>query len=381
MSAHTTVGIDGLILQMQIAMATKSTLGILGNPGTGKTQIHKQLGLQWLRKHGAPESNYIYVNAATKTAEFFGMSVPIVQNGTCDFFVAEWFKKLSSNGPAIVFFDELDKLSYRDQTPFLQVLSPERGVDSVKLPDNVHVAFAGNFRTNGNGVQGVSNIVCNRGRLVHFEPEPERVIEYFVGKGLHAWVIAHLVNNPHQINKFDPASDRNCTSRQWEGVSHDLSALFDIVQAPTSKQVVQTVAARLPDAVAQEFAIMTEIQSQLISFKHIMSDPKGAPMPQSQDRGVQWLQVSSVATRCASMKMDEQFEGMSRTKCRVAAFHYIQRFAPEFLQAALPQLLMVAVDDPSYTPGQQSIPLALHKEGNTDLLDKIDANRRLITEE
>jgi hypothetical protein len=42
---------------------------------------------------------------------------------------------------------------------------------------------------------------------------------------------------------------------------------------------------------------------------------------------------------------------------------------------------MVAVDDPSYTPGQQSVPLALHKEGNTDLLDKIDANRRLITEE
>jgi hypothetical protein len=218
MSAHTTVGIDGLILQMQIAMATKSTLGILDNPGTGKTQIHKQLGLQWLRKHGAPESNYIYVNAATKTAEFFGMSVPIVQNGTCDFFVAEWFRRINDLGPAIICYDEFDKLGFRDQTPFLQAIT-ERAVDNVRLHDNVIQTVLGNFRTNGNGSQGVSNIVTNRCRTVHFRPEDNRVHAYLVAIGCHPWVTSFLLGNPNRTNDFRPDRERNCTSRQWEGVS------------------------------------------------------------------------------------------------------------------------------------------------------------------
>lgn len=386
MSTHNTVGIDSLLLQLEITRATGATLGILGDPGTGKTQIHRQHGLQWLRKQHAPESNYIYINAANKSAEFCGMSVPLVASGTCDFLVAEWFRRLIDVGPAMIFVDELDKLTARDQSPWLQLLA-EKAIDNVRLPGHVHVDFAGNFRSNGNGSQGVTNIVHNRVRQVRFAPEPERVIGYFNAIKAHPWVISFLAQRTDLINPgFVATQERNCSSRQWEGVSKDLYALHDVLRNPTAMQVVQTVATRIPDHIAQEFAIMTEHQSLLVPFEEVMADPRGCKMPDSGDRGVMWLQIHTIVSRAAGMRKAEKHQSaagpMGRNKCRVAAYRYAERFPPEFLQAVLPAILSPAIDDPDYTPGEQVVPIELHREGGSrEVIERMQANRRIVNDE
>ena len=379
-AVHNAVGIEDLYVQMKVSDATKSTLCVLGDPGTGKTSIRRQTALEWLRRQGAPETNYIYVNAATKTAEFFGMSVPIIANNSCDFFVAEWFRRINDLGPAIICYDEFDKLGFRDQTPFLQAIT-ERAVDNVRLHDNVVQTVLGNFRTNGNGSQGVSNIVTNRCRTVHFRPEDHRVHAYLVAIGCHPWVTSFLLGNPNRTNDFRPDRERNCTSRQWEGVSKDLYALQEMFPEPSSKHVVQTVASRVPDDVAQEFAIMTELQQVLVPFDVVMADPLNAPMPKSEDRGVHWLQVNTIASRAAGMKLKEKRNGMSRTACKTAAYQYAERFAPEFLNAIIPMITMPAIDDPVHGGKDvQMVPPQLHGDSAKILLDKLSQNRRIVEE-
>ena len=377
-STHTlnSVGIDDLMLQMQIAQATLATLYILGDPGTGKTSIDRQVAVQRLRKHGA-EANYVYVNGSTKTAEFFGMSVPLVKNGSCDFYIAEWFRKLANMKHAHLCVDEFDKLSFRDQAPFLQLAS-ERGIDGTRLGDGVTLSFLGNFRTNGNGSNGFSNIATNKGSVVHFMPEPQRVWQYLVANGCHPWVTSYLLENPHRTNSFNPQSERNCTSRQWEWVSRNLQALLEINPNPSARHVVQTVATRVPDDVAQEFTIMTELQQQLVPAHEVFADPKRCRMPKSDDRGVHWLQVNTIASRAAGMKMNEKFNGMTRTQCKVAAFQYAERFAPEYLNAILPMVCMLPIDDPNYRADATSIPGALNT--NKILIEKIRENARIIEE-
>ena len=370
------VGVDDLMLQMQIAQATLATLYILADPGTGKTSIDRQVAVQRLRKHGA-EANYVYVNGSTKTAEFFGMSVPLVKNGSCDFYIAEWFRKLANMKHAHLCVDEFDKLSFRDQAPFLQLAS-ERGIDGTRLGDGVTMSFLGNFRTNGNGSNGFSNIATNKGSVVHFRPEPHRVHQYLVAVGAHPWVTSYLLENPHRTNAFNPLNERNCTSRQWEWVSRNLSALMEISPNPSARHVVQTVATRVPDDVAQEFTIMTELQQQIVPTHEVFADPKGCRKPNTEDRGVHWLQVNTIASRAAGMKMNEKFNGLTRTQCKVAAFLYAERFAPEFLNAILPMIQSLPIDDPNYSPDKQAIPSQLMS--HDILANKLRENARLIEE-
>jgi len=385
MNTLNTVGIADLYLQMKIADATRTTLCVMSDPGMGKTQIRRQTALEYLRSVGAPECNYIYFNAGTKTAEFFGMSVPLVKNGTCDFITAEWVRKLAKAGPCVVCFDEFDKTpSYRDQMPYLQWLT-EGGVDNIRL-DNCLTTVMGNFRTNGGGSAGISPIVMNRVRQVHYRPEDSAVLQYGVASGWHEWVTGYLMQNPSATNDYRADRPRNCSSRQWEGVSNDIKALFKVMPNATAREVVQTVATRVPDERAQEFGMFLQYSKDIVPFDVIVADPEGAPMPASEDRGVHWMQVNTAVSRAAGMRLKDKFNGMNRSQCITAAYRYVKRFAPEFLLATHRLMLTPAIDSKDYAPGATIFPSGtqLDASGNRvgdGMLDELVRAQRILTEE
>lgn len=376
---YNVVSIAALARQLPISFKTNHTTVLSGPPGSGKTNVCRQIARDYLRSvYGVdPDQHFFYYNGATKTMEWSGGIMMPDGEGGCDQMIPGWFKRIPDK--AIVLIDELDKLSLRDQMPLLQILH-EKSIDNVKLGSKVHFIVCVNRLTDRGGSSGLNPLLGNRCRNLAFTPKPDEVLMYFAQTGVHHMVYNYLQQNPNRINAYDTGTvdGRNCTSRSWEQASDALKCLGD--GAPTF-DVLCTVAASVPDSDAQNFQLFNELGSELTSFADVMANPKKAKVPDKSNRGLQYLQVNMIASQAAGMKTGDKYQipgtqtFMTRGQCKEAAYWYAKRFPVEFLQAVVPLILLPAVD--AQQKGGPAIPAGLGGDAAAELL-KMHADKRAI---
>lgn len=373
---YNTVSITGMTRQLHISFKTGATSVVTGAPGSGKTQITAQIARNYLRTLGVdPEQHYFYYNTSTKTVEWAGgIMMPDGKRG-CDQMIPSWIKRIPAK--SVIVLDEFDKLSQRDQLPFLQLLH-EKSIDDYRLPKEVHVIVLANRLIDRGASSGLSTLIGNRCRTVAFAPSPGEVLEHFMRTGMHPMVYTYLDKNPNRINAYDAATPdgRNCTSRSWEAASDALKALGE---GANTADVLCTVACSVPDSDAQAFQMYNEIGAGLISVDLIYKDPHKAPVP-SKDKALQYLQLNAVAIHAASLKSDEKYKGMTRGQCKEAVYWYAKRFPTEYLWSVIPMILSPATD--SQVQGNAQIPKGLAgTDAAAELLSQYRKKRALLSDE
>ncbi len=373
---YNTVNIAGLTKQVLISFATGATTVVTGAPGTGKTKITAQISKNYLRTLGVdPAKHYFYYNTSTKTVEWAGgIMMPDGKRG-CDQMIPGWIKRVPNN--SVIVLDEFDKLSQRDQLPFLQLIH-EKSVDDYHLPENVHILVLANRLIDRGASSGLSTLIGNRARTLAFSPRPEEVLEHYARIGIHRMVYTYLQANPNRINAYDPATTdgRNCTSRSWEASSDALKILGD---GSATSDVLCTVACSVPDHDAQAFQMYNELGSKLIPLEVIFKDPHKCPVPDKDDKALQYLQLNAVALHASSMKTTDTYLGMSRGKCKEQVYWYAKRFPAEFLWAVVPLIMSQAVDSPNN--GGHSIPSGLIDGARKEVLRMYKEKRAILNDE
>lgn len=376
-SLYNNVNIAGLLKQLLISFNTGATTVVTGAPGCGKTQITAQIARNYLQQQGVnPADHYFYYNTSTKTVEWAGgIMMPDGKRG-CDQMIPGWIKRIPET--SVLVLDEFDKLSQRDQLPFLQLLH-EKSIDDFHLPKNVHIVVLANRLIDRGASSGLSTLIGNRCRTISFAPKSEEVLEHFMRSGIHPMVYTYLDKNPNRINAYDPntVDGRNCTSRSWEAASASLRALGE---RASTLDVLCTVACSVPDSDAQAFQMYNELGEQLVSIDLIYKDPHKAPIPSGDNKALQYLQLNTVAVHAASMKSGEKYLGMTRGKCKEQVYWYAKRFPAEYLWSVIPMILSAASDSP--TQGGAQIPTSL---GGTDaaaeLLSQYRKKRAILNDE
>ena len=376
MSLFNTVSVAGLARQINISFKTNATTVVTGAPGSGKTKITAQIARNWLRQQGAdPDKNYFYYNTSTKTVEWAGgIMMPDGKRG-CDQMIPSWIKRVPHT--SVIIFDEFDKLSQRDQLPFLQLLH-EKAIDDYVLPKNVHIVVLANRLIDRGASSGLSTLIGNRCRTIAFAPTAQEVLDHYSRTGIHNMVYTYLHSNPNRINAYDPATvdGRNCTSRSWEAASDALKALGD---GAATADVLCTVACSVPDSDAQAFQMYNELGTKLIPLEVIFKDPHKCPVPDGKDKGLQYLQLNSAALHAASMKSDEKYLGMSRGKCKEQVYWYAKRFPAEFLWSVVPLIMSPPADTQSV--GGPSIPAGLGADACQEIMRLYKEKRAILNDE
>lgn len=152
-------------------MITKSTLSKLiemnipvlltGHPGVGKTYTIHQIG---------QELGYTVITVITSLhdpTDFGGM--PVISDDGVRFVPPRWAVEMATDGPTILFFDEIDKAAPAVQAAALRIVQ-ERVVGDIALGDQVRIVAASNPPQYG-GWSLIGPLV-NRFCLINWAPTP-----------------------------------------------------------------------------------------------------------------------------------------------------------------------------------------------------------------
>lgn len=189
---------------------------ISGAPGIGKSEIIYQVAKKLdmsvyeirLYEQGDAAVGYPKVSSITSFTKPF------------------WFKEIEERRPDIVLFDDFHLVDSSIQK-FLYRMLTSRRIHNYGLSYNPKIIFAGNFNLDSAGACEVQSPVMSRFDIaIHFEPEPERFINWGFESGrIDERVLAFIKANPDLLYTPDPPTTKMYPCpRAWEKLSKVLKA-------------------------------------------------------------------------------------------------------------------------------------------------------------
>jgi len=273
-------------------------LGILGDPGIGKSQIVAQAA----SRYGLP---LVIMNLVTSdSTDFSGLPFLLtLPDGTK---VVDWVKQrmFLQAEPYILFLDEL----FQAQVATMNAAAPiilEKRVGDIYLPAGSRVIFASNKASNKAGTNRVPSHVPNRATMVELEVSNDDWLLHAIMSGMPEVLPAFMMMRPELLHPpFNPSELVNATPRQWFGVGNMINAgLPDAIK-------FDCIAGCVGGGPAAEFVGFEKIMGQVPTREQILMDPERAPVP--EDPSARYAVTGMLVQNTTSNNFDGVIKYMAR---------------------------------------------------------------------
>ena len=247
------------------------SVGILGMPGQGKSEIVKQVALNANKPMLCPHNLVLMDSSDLKGIPHFNKAThsdePVSMCWVQD---KMWLQYVHS--PLTCFLDELPNAQTMTIAAAASVILEKR-LDTLHFHKDTWVVWAGNRTTDKAASNRVPTHVLNRSYLYELQNTVEDWSTYELNQPT---LTDHLTvrfgrMKGDEVFSFDPARLINPTPRAWSTVARKLALKPDTPFA--------TIAGRLGPAWANELMQFRTLAPQLPSREQIMLDPLHAPVP------------------------------------------------------------------------------------------------------
>jgi len=259
------------------------TVVLKGEPGIGKTTVHKEL-----KTMNGDKYDYIYVDSPTKEMMDIAGSIPNHDSRSLEYYVSELFK-MDSPKPKLIMLDEFMKTPKLMQVLFTRLML-ERTVGDRELPEGSIVFATSNHSSDGVG----DNMLEHAGnRVMIVNVEKPRAVAWNLwasAKGISRSIRAWVAMNPNCLASYlDGGQDDNPyifkpNRKMLSFVSPRSLAQVDIVVKNSDKLSSKVVKAGLAGtcgmAFANSFDAFLKMEKELVAVSSILKDPDNIQLPE-----------------------------------------------------------------------------------------------------
>lgn len=266
------VGPKQLVSALKRALPTGVVPYLSGSPGTGKSDIIKNLAKEYNLK-------LIDVRASQLTPSDL-LGLPMREGNKAIFAPYTSFPIEGDEIPEgyngwLLFFDELSSAAKMVQAAIYRVLL-DREVGSHKLHSACAVVGAGNLASDKAVVVQMSTAL--QSRMVHYEIKVNTKdwIDWGYRNGIDSRILGYIQYKPSALHDFRPDHQDKTFAcpRTWSFVSR-------LIKESKSLDDVDliNIAGAITEGAAVEFKTFCDIESQVPSIEKILSDPEGTDVP------------------------------------------------------------------------------------------------------
>lgn len=325
-SAHYTLTPKQMALALARCIRAKQPAFLHGSPGIGKSMIVRQVAdALYAAEYGMTvDGNGRLRNAAgqfTAHRPWFVdirmvlldpvdlRGLPTVNgDGRAHWAIPDF---LPRDGNGVVFLDEFNRASTMVQNSGFQLIL-DRRLGEYVLPDGRAIVAAGNYESDGGGVQRMSSALVNRFVHLHMTVDINDWCTWAASAGVDPLVIAFLRYRPELLHQFSRTEHAFPTPRSWVYVSTLLA------QQPEDEILLAMVAGAVGDGAAIELLAFRQLWLSLPSVDAILLDPDHAPVP--TEVAVQYAVASALAIRATVPNLGRVLRYLSRLPAEYAVF-------------------------------------------------------------
>jgi len=298
---------------------------VLGSPGSGKSDIIRQVTggstllkyFQSLYKGPKPLKKVRLVDERVSTMDLTDWrGVPdIDRERQRTVWYAPDFLPMESDGPTVVFFDEITQCPANTQAPLLQILL-DRAMGTVwKAPAHTRFIAAGNLMDDGAYANKLGSALRDRLVALYLEPDVDDWCRWAYANGIEPSVIAFIRFRPELFYKFDKNVWASPTARGWEMVSR-------IVQNATSRGRSRDalIEGKVGHGVMMEFTAFEPMFNTLPNIDAVLLNPDVATLPPADKPELAYAMANALSRKATVSNLDRVITYLNRMREEYAVF-------------------------------------------------------------
>lgn len=260
--------------------ASGLNIGLLGQPGVGKTEFVREWAKTLkasdirpdLAEPGDDEKPVRFISVATTTKESVDVSgLMLIENGVTKWAPPEWVPR--DNEAAIVFLDEFPQSELPTQLAFQKLI--DRDLDGANVSKRALFIVAGNRAADNAGVNEMPSHIRNRFAWFDIETDVDAWRQWASSNGVLKIVIDFILLRPKMLNTFNPKCKDNAYA-----TPRSITRLSDVLKRIKNQMHWMTLAAAIcGPAWAAEFEQFRKLQSDLPSVDDVLKSPDTFSMP------------------------------------------------------------------------------------------------------
>lgn len=293
------MNLNTLVELLPSLAAAGQNIGLLGQPGVGKTEFvrawAKTLKASDIRpdlaEPGDDQKPVRFVSIACTTKESVDVSgLMQIEGGVTRWAPPEWVPR--DNEACIVFLDEFPQSELPTQLAFQKLI--DRDLDGANVSQRALFVVAGNRVGDNAGSNEIPSHIRNRFAWFDIDSDVDAWRKWAEKNSVLKVVIDFIAYRPTLLNTFDPKSKSNAYA-----TPRSITRLSEVLKnAPSQLHWLTLAAAICGPNWAAEFEQFRKLQASLPSIDAVLANPSGHALP--NDFGV--LNALSTAIVRAAVK-------------------------------------------------------------------------------
>lgn len=208
----------------RLAIETKLNMLVVGPPGTGKTEIIKQVAQDVCDEQGGEVM--ILHPVCDDPTDYKGLGFPSEDRKAANFLpFGNLQRMITAERLLICIFDDAGQAAPSVQAAIMQVVQ-ERSINGHKISDMCRFFLLTNRKGDKAGVTGILEPLKSRCIIVSLDVHDDDWRQWAAGAGMPPELIAFSKLRPEMLHKFAPTSDisNSPNPRNWEHAGRLMAA-------------------------------------------------------------------------------------------------------------------------------------------------------------
>lgn len=280
--------------------ASGLNIGLLGQPGVGKTEFVREWAKTLkasdirpdLAEAGDDQKPVRFISISLCTKEAVDVSgLMQIENGVTKWAPPEWVPR--DNAVCVVFLDEFAQADIAVQNGFQKLI--DRDLDGCKVSDRALFVIASNRPGDNSGVNDMPMHIRNRFAWFDIDTDVDGWRAWAEKNGVHQMVVDFIAFRPNMLNQFDPKSKANAYA-----TPRSVTRFAKVIENAKPMNWMPLAAAICGPTWAAEFEQFRRLQKDLPSIDEVLRNPETHTLP--RDFGVLNAMSTAIVRAAASDK-------------------------------------------------------------------------------